>query len=900
MGKGRIKGITIEIGGDTSKLDKSLKDIDSSLAKTERSLRDVNKLLKFDPKNTELLKQKQQLLAEKITDTKKRLEQLKQADVQAKAQLEKGELGKDKYDALQREIIETEGILKSLEKQAKAIPDALSISMQAVGTKMQTAGDGMQSVGKKLMPVSAGAAAVGTAAGKMAIDFEDSMANINTLLDDTSNLEGYESAIKDMSRETGISLDVMSSGMYQTISSIGDGGKETEKIFKTMGKSAKAGGAEVSDAVSLISAGMKGYGKVNDETANKISDLAFQTAKLGVTTFPEMARSMQPLFPLASSLGFSLEELFGSMATLTGVTGNTSEVTTQLKAVMSGLMKPTGAMSSLIQEYGYSNGQAMIEAEGFTGVLQILQEATGGQSDKLAELFGSTEALTAMTALTGEQFDTFKDKLESMSDSSGATQSAYEKMETSGDKLRKSWNNLKVTGVEFGAVLMDILAPIIESISKKVQQFSEWFSKLSENQKKTIVTIGMVIAALGPALVVFGKLTSGIGNLITHAGSLITKLGGLQTIFTTLTGPIGIAIAAIAACVGAVIYLYNTNDEFREFINVCWEQIKEKISTVLEAVKEFISAFIEVVKMIWNAWGQDIVNVIKTTFDAVMQIISPALDLVSSIIKTVTALIKGDWSKVWEGIKGILSSVWNIMKGIVSGALEIIKSVISSILNIIKSIFSSVWESIKSVVSSAIDKVKNTITNGIQAAKNSVSNVLDSIKNAFSDKLNAAKNVVKSVIDKIKSFFKFEWSLPKLKMPHVKISGKFNLLPPSAPHFSIDWYSKAMNGARLLKGAQIFGSMNGNLLGGGEVGEELVMGKRYMLNMIRDAVGFNGDSLVGAVDNQTSQLLGVLNKYFPQFANQKLVLDSGILVGGIMPTLDARMGEMSAFKERGL
>ena len=104
----RIKGITVEIGGDTTGLDKALKGVNSTIKNTQSQLRDVNRLLKLDPSNAKLLAQKQQLLQKEISETIEKLNALKEADKQAKIQLENGELGQDKYDALQREIIETE------------------------------------------------------------------------------------------------------------------------------------------------------------------------------------------------------------------------------------------------------------------------------------------------------------------------------------------------------------------------------------------------------------------------------------------------------------------------------------------------------------------------------------------------------------------------------------------------------------------------------------------------------------------------------------------------------------------------------------------------------------------------------------------------------------------------
>lgn len=122
----RIKGITVEIGGDTSGLDKALKSVNSSISHTQSALRDVNKLLKLDPSNTELLAQKQKLLQDAVASTKEKLDALKQAQEQAKQQLENGTLGQDKYNALQREIIETEQELQRLAEQAATTSTALA------------------------------------------------------------------------------------------------------------------------------------------------------------------------------------------------------------------------------------------------------------------------------------------------------------------------------------------------------------------------------------------------------------------------------------------------------------------------------------------------------------------------------------------------------------------------------------------------------------------------------------------------------------------------------------------------------------------------------------------------------------------------------------------------------
>ena len=173
----RIKGITVEIGGDTTGLDKALKSVNSSIKTTQSSLKDVNRLLKLDPKNTELLSQKQKLLKDAIGATKEKLDSLKQAQEQAKQQLENGDLGQDKYDALQREIVETEQELQRLQQEAEKANSTLS-KIDAVGQKMETVGNSIAGAGKKMMPVTLAIGGVGTAAVKTAADFDTAMSQV--------------------------------------------------------------------------------------------------------------------------------------------------------------------------------------------------------------------------------------------------------------------------------------------------------------------------------------------------------------------------------------------------------------------------------------------------------------------------------------------------------------------------------------------------------------------------------------------------------------------------------------------------------------------------------------------------------------------------------------------------
>lgn len=341
---------------------------------------------------------------------------------------------------------------------------------------------------------------------------------------------------------------------------------------------------------------------------------------------------------------------------------------------------------------------------------------------------------------------------------------------------------------------------IAELFSAAFELITAPFRFIWENCKTTIMTIWNVI-----------KTT--ITNALTAIQTVITNVwNAVKTFFTTVWTAIS------------------------TFVMNIWNTIKTNVTNAINAVKTVITNVFNAVKTtVTNIW-----NAIKTT-------IANVWNSIKTTITTIVNAIKTTITNVWNAIKTTITNVVNGIKSTVSSVFNAVKTTVSSVFNSIKSTATSVWNGIKnaittpinaakSTVSSVVNSIKSTISSGFNAAKNTVSNVFNSIKNSISNVMNSAKNAVSNAISNIKSKFNFSWSLPKLKMPHPKISGKFSLNPPSVPHFSIDWYKKAMNNAMILNDATIFGAKGGKLLGGGEAGSEVVSGADTLMKMIREAV----------------------------------------------------------------
>ncbi len=295
-----------------------------------------------------------------------------------------------------------------------------------------------------------------------------------------------------------------------------------------------------------------------------------------------------------------------------------------------------------------------------------------------------------------------------------------------------------------------------------------------------------------------------------------------------------------------------------DIILSAWETIKSTVSTALETVRTTIST-------VWET----ITDTFTTVWETINGIVSAAVEAVSSTVSSVFTAVSGTVSSIWNGIQSTISSVWAGIQSAVSSAINAVSSTVSSVFQSVSNTVSSIWNTIKTTISTVVGNIKTTVSTAFQAvktaittplnaAKSTVSSIFDSIKSAISDKINGAKDAVHSAIEAIKDKFNFTWSLPHLKLPHISITGSFSLSPPSAPHFSVSWYKKAMGNAMILDGASIFGAMGGQLLGGGEAGREVVAGEDHLMGLMRQTVGGEVGGDLAGLEEKLDRLIELL------------------------------------------
>ena len=312
------------------------------------------------------------------------------------------------------------------------------------------------------------------------------------------------------------------------------------------------------------------------------------------------------------------------------------------------------------------------------------------------------------------------------------------------------------------------------------------------------------------------------------------------------------------------------------------EQVKEMDVTYEELTKAFQMASSEGGKYYgaMEAQGQTLNGSLSATKESIQMLLGSIMESAMPVIVQVLQKVQEVINYLMnldDGTKRIILIVGGLI-AVLGPALMIIGTIISTIGTLITwigALFSPIGlivGAIAGVIAIGVALYKNwdTIKQKGSELLSNISNTFERIKSAISDKINSAKEAVHNAIERIKSFFKFEWSLPRLKMPHISISGGFSLFPPSVPHFSVDWYAKAMKNGMVLNNPTIFGMMDGKLLGGGESGSETIVGTNSLMNMIAKASkGTTINMTINAQDQNVYQLADVVIDRLTQKMNRE-------------------------------
>lgn len=806
----RIKGITVEIGGDTTKLSDALKKVNKSIKETQNQLKDVNKLLKLDPGNTDLLRQKQKYLSDAIKDTKEKLEQEQAALKQLKEAPQTEETIKQQ-EALTREIEDTKQALKGLEDQYKSVGSVAGVQLQVAGQKMKDVGDKITGVGEGLSThVTAPIAAVG-AASLAAFNEVDAGADIVK-----TKTGAVGQALKDMQDQandiaTSIPTDFETAGsaIGEVNTRFGLTGDALKDLSQQFVEFASVNDTDVSTSIDNVSSVLNAFGMDTSQAGGMLDVLNSVGQATGL--------SMDTLSTDLSQNAAQLKSMGLNATQSAQFLGNVEMSGLDVSTAMAGMKK---AMKNAADD-GKTLDQALSEFsdtmhsnKSDTEKLQAAYDLFGSKAG--ASIFNAMQ--TGKLSLSGFSSD--------MSSFQGNVEQTFNDTLDPIDKFKTTMNQLKVTGAEVGNSLATVLAPMLEQAAAALKKFSDFWNGLPEPMQQFIIKAALVAAAVGPILVGVGKVISTFGTITSGIGTLMNTIGGLSTglsIFSSvsLLPMIGI-IAAVVAAVIAVIEIIKHWGQISEWFKGVWDKVCSGVKTVGQGLATFFTG-------LWNG--------IKTGTET-------AWNGIKTGVSTVWSGIKSGAETVFNGIRTHISDAWNKVKTNTSETWDKIKATVKEHGGGIKGVINTAMEGYKSIWKTGFEVINKTTDGKLGEALSTARSKLDDIKRAFTEKMDAAKEGVRSAIEKIKGFFNFEWSLPKLKLPHFSMSGKFSLDPPSVPHLSVDWYAKAMNEPYILNSPTLFGMSGGRFLGGGEAGEEAVVGTERLAEIVQAAVAGAGGDIV--------------------------------------------------------
>lgn len=935
----RIKGITVEIGGDTTGLEKALKGVNSAIKTTQSELKDVERLLKLDPSNTELLTQKQKLLKDAISSTSEKLETLKEAQKQAKEQLERGELGQDKYDALQREIVETEQELKRLQEQAATTSVTLE-KIAAAGDKFEKAGDSITNAGKQISVASAAVTGLGVAAVKTAADFDSAMANVAAI----SGATGEDlQALRDKAREMGEKTKFSASEAADAMSYMAMAGWKTGDMLSGIEgimNLATASGEDLATTSDIVTDALTAFGLTAEDSAH-FADILAAASSNANTNVSMMGETFKYCAPVAGALGYSAEDV----AEAIGLMGNAGIKSTQAGTALRTMMTK---LQGELKLSGEALGEVTIQTANADGSMRELSDILADCRTAFSKMSESEAAAAAETLVGKNAMSGFLALMNSAPGDIDKLRNAIENCDGSAedmaaimqDNLNGQLTILKSQLEELAISFGEMLMPVIRKVVTAVQGFVDKLNNMDEAQRKTIISIGLVIAALGPFLVILGTVISTVGKSMkayATAAKGIKKLmvavksgtgifGKLGAALGGISAPVLAVVAVIAVLVAAFTHLWKTNDGFRENIIATWTQIKETVSNFCQGIVDRLnslgfefSSITEVLKAVWDGFCNLLGPVFEGAFRFISDTLSTVLDVILNAVDFFIAVFSGDWEGAWEAVKNIFSSIWNGLVSWFTNILETIKGVLDVALGWIgtsweqvwtsvKNFFTNIWNGIKSFISNTINSISTTISNVINGIKTTVSNVFNSIKTTISNIFNGikdtatnvwnaiktaittpidnAKEKVKAAIDAIKGFFSgLKLELPHIKLPHFSISGKLSLSPPSVPHINIDWYKEG----GIMAGPTIFGMNGSSLMAGGEAGKEAILPLTEFYTKL--------ESILSSRLNT-----GTMEKYLAVIAansGKSIYLDDGTLVGRLLPAIDSGLADYSIRARRG-
>ena len=870
---GNIKGIKIEIDGDTQPLQTALKGINKESVNATNELKQIDKALKFDTGNVTLLTQKQEVLEKQVGITRDKLEALRQAQSKVDEEFKKGNIGPEQYRAFQREVEVTQNVLKGYEGKLASVNQALEGNGNATKNN-QTQLKELQNEQKLLASESE----------KVVSSFKLQESQMGANASEADKLALAEKKIGAQSEIVARQIENLEKQLEITKKEYGENSAEANKMEAELNNAKTAfnhlndemkGTKSVADSAqeSLGEIAKAARAELLQQFSEKLGDISEKLVDVGKEAI-EAAASMQ-----ASNAQFST--VFGDMEGQAREALN--NIGKEMSIVPERLQGSFTQMASFAKTSGLDTAQALdlstratkAAADGaafydksIESVTESLQSFLKGNFANDAALGISATETTRNAAANKLYGKSFKDLSEAqkqltllqMVEDGNELSGALGQAARESDGLENVMGNLKQSGTNalaaLGQPLLEMLIPVFQALGDIIKGVADWFGTLPGPIKEFIVIIGAVVTAVGVLAPIFLSLqaifTTSIGAMITAALPIIGIVAGI--------------VAAISAVVIILKYLWETNEGFRNAVTAVWEAISSVINTVVSEISNFIMSIFGTVVTWWTenqelirsitdavwtgisaiisaamtvlgpliegAWN-NIQIITSTVWEVIKTVVETAINVVLGVIKAVMQILTGDWSGAWETIKSVGETIWNGIASVIGTIFNGIAQVLSNIWNTISTVASNVWNGIKSTLSGIFDGISSSVSSVFNGIRDTISNIWNSIqstassiwngiKDTIGNAINGAKDLVGSAIEAIKGFFNFEFRWPHIPLPHFSITGSLNpidWLSNGLPSIGVEWYAKG----GILTKPTVFGSNGNSLMVGGEAGNEAVL-----------------------------------------------------------------------------
>ena len=785
MASSKIKGITIEIDGDTTKLGKALESAEGSSKSLQSELKGINTLLKLDPSNVELLTQKQKVLTDAIGSTEDKLKTLKTAQAQVQKQFEKGEITEQQYRDFQREIVATEKKLESLKKEAKQFGSAFEQIVKEASKSVEELGNKVSEAGGKMSGISAVTSAGLVSSAKSAADNESAVNKfIASTGKATTETEKYKNLMETIYKNNyGESIADVADKMRIVSNILGDlPDEELQKVVEKSYMLEDAYGMDFQENVRGVNALMDQFGI----TADQAYELINQGAQKGLNQNQDLTDQIAEYSTYYAKMGFEAEDFFNMM--IAGAENGAYQIDYLNDAIKEFGIRTKDNSSSTNDAYKALGLNAKSMNKKFAQGGEKAQEAFAQVTKSIMSIKDPIKRNEIGVALFGTKFEdleesavfamtTAKDQVNMLGDT--VEQTSETMYGGTSAKAQEALRSIQTAFASLGDSLLPIIAPIIE----KIAELADKFSNLSPTTKKIILIVMGVVTALGPLLVIIGKVITAVGTImpvIGKIGTMLSKAGPvLTTIKAAITGVVtalGWPVIAITAIIGIIVLLWNKCEWFRDGVKALWEGIKTGFQVAYEWLSGLFTGIGEFFVGVWNKI-QEVWAIVSTFFMSIPQwiydnFIAPIVvffqGLWNGIVTIFTPAIQ--WftqlfTSIWQSIESILI----VIVGLFKGTWEIIKAVWgvvaewfnANVVQPIKNFFAPIGEWFRNLFQKAWDGIKgiwDKVTSFFQNVWNGIKNAFSTAGTWFKDTFSKAWTGIKNVFAPVKNFFGNIWN----------------------------------------------------------------------------------------------------------------------------------------------